>query len=459
MQIEFKMPELGENVSAGTIARILVKAGDTIQEGQDVLEVETDKAVAEIPSTVSGVIKEIRIKEGQKVATGAVLFVLESASSTAAPVAEKKEAAPAPATPAAPVAAPAAPAPSATPAAAAPPQAAPVISTPTLPAGKVRAAPSTRQFALDHDVDLSLVPSGDGSGRVTTQDVKTYLASREAVAAPSAPVTPAAPAPVAPPVAPAPLPSAPGAPGAPALSGTAGSDAWGAVEALPMSTLKSTAAQHLTNSWQTIPHVTHFDKADITDLEAFRKASARKAAAYDVRLTITAFLIKALPEVLKRFPTFNASIDMEKKELSLKDYYNIGVAVDTPNGLLVPALRNVDQKSVLEISSEMAVLAQKARDRKLTLDEMRGGTFTVSNLGGLGGYAFTPIINAPEVAILGVSRSVVEPVFVDGDFEPRLMLPLSLSYDHRVIDGADAARFLRYLCEALSQPWQLMLGA
>ncbi|NLN91972.1 MAG: biotin/lipoyl-binding protein [Candidatus Hydrogenedens sp.] len=444
--MEFRMPELGENVSAGTIARILVRVGDSISVGQDVLEVETDKAVAELPSDVAGVIKEIRVKEGDKVGTGEVLFILESAGETipAAPVAEKKEeaapppTAPAPAPALAEQAAPAAPAPA--------PQAAPPVAAPSQPTGKVRAAPSTRQFALNHDVDLALVPSGDGSGRVTTQDVKAYLAQRESGGEAEAPAV-------------APVASAAADPAvAPVLSGDAGRDAWGATELVPMSTLKSTAAKHLTSSWQTIPHVTHFDKADITELEAFRKASARKAAVLDIRLTVTAFLIKALPEVLKRFPQFNASIDVEKMELSLKKYYNIGVAVDTENGLLVPALRNVDQKSVLEISQEMAELAQKARNRKLTLDEMRGGTFTVSNLGGLGGHAFTPIINAPEVAILGVSRSVIEPVYRDGEFEPRLMLPLSLSYDHRVIDGADAARFLRYLCEALAQPWQLMLG-
>lgn len=441
MLTEFKMPELGENVSAGTIARILVNIGDTIAVGQNVLEVETDKAVAEIPSTVAGIVREIRVKEGQKVNTGAVLFTLDS-DSTARPSAAVKEEQPVPAKPAAPTAVPAAPKEVPVPAAAPKPPA--PAAAPSAAQGKVRAAPSTRQFALDNDVDLSLVPSGDGSGRVTTQDVKNYIALRDSE-------TPSAPAAAA--EKPAPAPASVSVSG-----GESGADTWGAVEVLPLSTLKTKAAVHLTSCWQTIPHVTHFDKADITELEDFRQASARKADARGVRLTITAFLIKALPEVLKRFPTFNASIDMDNLQLSLKKYYNIGVAVDTENGLLVPNIRSVDQKNVMDISVEMAELAKKARDRKLTLEEMRGATFTVSNLGGLGGYAFTPIINAPEVAILGVSRSVVEPVYLDGEFQPRLMLPLSLSYDHRVIDGADAARFLRFLCDALAQPWQLLLG-
>ncbi|HNZ48979.1 MAG TPA: 2-oxo acid dehydrogenase subunit E2 [Candidatus Hydrogenedentes bacterium] len=442
MLTEFKMPELGENVSAGTIARILVNIGDAIAVGQNVLEVETDKAVAEIPSTVAGVVREIRVKEGQKVNTGAVLFTLDS-DSAARPAAAAKEEQPVPAQPAAPTAAPAAPKEAPAPATA--PKSPAPAAVPSVAQGKVRAAPSTRQFALNNDVDLSLVPSGDGSGRVTTQDVKNYIALRDSG-------TPSAPAAAAEKEAPAPV-------SASITAGESGVDTWGAVEVLPLSTLKTKAAVHLTSCWQTIPHVTHFDKADITELEAFRQASARKAEARGVRLTITAFLIKALPEVLKRFPTFNASIDMDNLQLSLKKYYNIGVAVDTENGLLVPNIRSVDQKNVTDISVEMAELAKKARDRKLTLEEMRGATFTVSNLGGLGGYAFTPIINAPEVAILGVSRSVVEPVYLDGEFQPRLMLPLSLSYDHRAIDGADAARFLRFLCDALAQPWQLLLGA
>ncbi|NLO32140.1 MAG: hypothetical protein GX117_02100, partial [Candidatus Hydrogenedentes bacterium] len=211
-------------------------------------------------------------------------------------------------------------------------------------------------------------------------------------------------------------------------------------------------------SWQTIPHVTHFDKADVTALESLRKQAARKAEAKGARLTTMAFVLKAVPEVLKRFPRFNASVDMETQQLLLKQYYHIGFAVDTPNGLVVPVLRDADQKTVLEIALEMAALAEKARDRKLTLEDMQGGTFTISNLGGLGGTAFTPIINAPETAILGLSRTQTEPVYNGNEFEPRQLLPLNLSYDHRIIDGADAARFLRFLAVSIEQPWHLFLG-
>jgi pyruvate dehydrogenase E2 component (dihydrolipoamide acetyltransferase) len=283
------------------------------------------------------------------------------------------------------------------------------------------------------------MPIADPTGKVTARDVMEFVAGRADAPDES-------------------LHIAETEDNAPYGSSATQQDSWGEVQIEPMNAIRSKAAAHLSHCWTDIPHVTHFDKADVTDLEAFRKEYASKAERQGAKLTITAFLLKALAETLKTFPRFNASLDLEKQQMLLKKYYHVGVAVDTPNGLMVPVLRHVNEKKVLEIAREMSEAAEKARDRKLTLEDMRGGTFTVSNLGGLGGYAFTPIINAPEVAILGVSRSQMEPVYQGGAWIPRLMLPLCLSYDHRIIDGADAARFLRFLAEALEKPWRLFLG-
>ncbi|MCF6286749.1 MAG: 2-oxo acid dehydrogenase subunit E2, partial [Candidatus Hydrogenedentes bacterium] len=226
-----------------------------------------------------------------------------------------------------------------------------------------------------------------------------------------------------------------------------------------MSGVRKKTAAHMTHCWTTIPHVTHFDKADITALEQIRKQYAPAIKAEGGSLTVTIFLMKVITEALRRFPKFNASIDMESEEIVLKQYYNIGIAVETPVGLMVPAIRDVEKKSLQELALELPGIAKKARDRKLTLEDMSGTTFTISNLGGIGGTGFTPIINSPEVAILGVSRSAVEGVFQNGQLVPRTMLPLSLSYDHRLIDGADAARFMRWVAEALENPWKLILEA
>ncbi len=224
-----------------------------------------------------------------------------------------------------------------------------------------------------------------------------------------------------------------------------------------MNKVRETTAKHLSYAWATIPHVTQHDKADITEIEKLRKQFSKRVEEAGGKLTITAILIKIIEYALKKFPQFNASVDMLKKEVIYKKYYNIGIAADTNRGLLVPVIKNVDQKNIVQISVALTELSQKARDRKLSLEEMQGGNFSISNLGGIGGTAFTPVVNSPEVAILGVSRSAIEPVYMDGEFKPRLMLPLSLSYDHRLIDGADAARFLRWVCEALEQPFLLSL--
>jgi pyruvate dehydrogenase E2 component (dihydrolipoamide acetyltransferase) len=232
---------------------------------------------------------------------------------------------------------------------------------------------------------------------------------------------------------------------------------WGQVEREPMSSIRRTTARRLTQSWVTIPHVTHFDKADITDLEALRKRYAKKAEAAGGRLTVTAIILKVVASALKIFPQFNASLDIANQEIIHKKYYHIGVAVDTERGLLVPVIRDVDQKNIIELTIELTQISEKARNRKVTLGDLEGGTFTITNLGGIGGTNFAPIINPPEVAILGVSRAGTQPVLMDGGFEPRLIMPLSLSYDHRLIDGADAARFMRWVAQALEQPFILSL--
>jgi len=442
MATAFKLPVLGENVNAGTIARVLVKPGDGIKKGQAVLEVETDKAVVEVPAPGDGKVVEVKVKDGQKINVGDVVLSYEAGAAGAAAPAPSPTSAPAA------VAAPAAkPAPKLTVLAPpAPRAAAPVpAQTPAAPrSGLVLASPSVRRLAREMGVDLNTLPTSDPSGRVTAQDVLNFAATGGA-AATTAPV--AAPS--------APTASAPVA--APAPSGEVSSDKWGAVVLEPMNAIRRKTAEHMTTCWTTIPHVTHFDKADITALEEARKKYAKKIEAAGGKLTITCFLLKVLATALKKFPRFNSSLDLASERLVMRQYYHVGVAADTPNGLLVPVVRNVDQKSIAEIAVELPALAAKARDRKLGLEEMQGATFTVSNLGGLGGHAFTPIVNAPEVAILGVSRSTIEPVFQNGQFVPRLMLPLSLSYDHRVIDGADAARFARYVCETIEQPWSLFL--
>ncbi len=399
MAQEFKLPELGENVESGTVARLLVAQGDTIAANQPVIEVETGKAVAEIPCPYSGIISEFRVKEGQTIKPGEVILVL-NAGTKAASVPAQEKAAPE-ILPEAAIAAAQAKSPKP-----APKLAAPTVRVTEFPA--VSGSPSARRLARELGVQGEAAPATVASA-----------------SAPSAGMSRPEP---------------------------------GTVTPDPMSAIRKMTAQQMTRAWTTIPHVTHFDKADITNLEILRAQYAKQAKQAGAKITPIAFVIKALVEALKRFPKFNASIDMENQQVLLKSFYNIGVAVDTPSGLLVPVLRDADRKSVVEIAGELPVLADNARSRKLAIEDMQGGTFTLTNLGGIGGTAFTPIINAPEVAILGMSRSVVEPVWRDGEFEPRTLLPLSLSYDHRLIDGAEAARFTRWLCTALEQPWTMFLG-
>lgn len=431
MAIEFKLPELGENITTATISKILVKVGDRVTPNQPVLEVETDKAVAEIPCATGGVVTDIKVREGQAISPGAIVFLLSAetgaAQSTAAP------ALPAPPTAAGPekTAVPAAPA--ATPAK-------PVQPSSTRPANApVMASPSVRRLAREMGVNPADVPPSDPSGRLTVQDVMRFVETKSSPAGASA-ETQEAPRMTA---------------GEAEMEG--GADKWGPVLYDSMNAIRRKTAEHMEASWR-IPHVTHFDKADITDLEVYRLKLSKKAEKEGARLNTICFVLKVVAEALQRFPKFNAALDLDNARVILKKYCHIGVAVDTPAGLLVPVLRDVDRKSVFQLAQELPEIAEKARARKLALEDMQGGTFTISNLGGLGGTGFTPIINAPQVAILGMSRASVEPAYIDGAFQPRTMLPLSLSYDHRLIDGADAARFVRWIAESLENPWRMFTG-
>jgi pyruvate dehydrogenase E2 component (dihydrolipoyllysine-residue acetyltransferase) len=455
---DFNLPELGENITAGDVLRVLVQPGDVLTKDQPVLELETDKATIEVPSSVAGQVKEIKVKAGDKVKVGqAILSVDENGGSAAA--------APTPARPPAKAAAPSNPPPPAPAAASAPPPpletARPAAETPRAEAQGVSkvvdisrgarptpepspgpsdlpvapAAPSVRRMAREVGVDINKVAGTGPDGRISVEDVKAH-AKRIVTEASSgqAGVQRAG----------EPLPDF---------------SRWGAIDRQAMRAVRRKTAEHLSAAWATIPHVTQHDYADITGLEELRKRYAKQAEAAGGNLTVTAIAVKVIAAALKVFPQFNASLDMAADEIIYKKYVNIGVAVDTDRGLLVPVIRAADSKNIIQLSVELSQLSEKARSRKIALDEMQGGTFSISNLGGIGGSFFTPIVNAPEVAILGISRAKMEPVFnkESGQFAPRLMLPLSLSYDHRVIDGADGIRFLRWVVEAFEQPFLLSL--
>jgi pyruvate dehydrogenase E2 component (dihydrolipoamide acetyltransferase) len=454
---DFNLPSLGENVAAGDVLRVLVKPGDTLDRDQPVLELETDKATIEVPSTVSGRVKEVKVKAGDKVKVGqAILSVEDGAAAPArpAPPPQDKPAA-APRAEAAVSASSAAKVPSDEPgfeqhvegqkreasadkagtksdkvvdiSRGSRPAAEPTPpSAPEMPVAP--AAPSVRRLARELGVDINQVTGTGDGGRISDEDVKNH-AKRLLTGASRGPAA-------------EPLPDF---------------SRWGEIERQPLRAVRRKTAEHLSSAWATIPHVTQGDLADITDLEALRRRFAQHAEAAGGNLTVTAIAVKVAAAALKVFPHFNASIDLAASEMILKKYVNIGVAVDTDRGLLVPVIRDADRKNITQIAVELAQLSEKARTRKIALDEMQGGTFSISNLGGIGGTYFTPIVNAPEVAILGISRARVEPVYRDGQFVPRTVLPLSLSYDHRAIDGADAIRFLRWMVEALEEPFVLAL--
>lgn len=440
---EFALPELGEGIEAGEVVQLLVAVGDTITEEQAVLELETDKAVVEVPSPVSGTVTGLHVHAGDKAHVGQLLLTVDtqataSARQAPAPPAPQKaaepapSAAPAPQAPPSPVLAPTRsvfPAPDPVPA---PAGSAAVRQAPAVP---VPAAPSVRRLAREIGVDITQVQGSGPGGRIAEEDVKQF--ARLQLTSPAS--RPASAGVV--------VPSAP----------LVDFSKWGPVDRQAMSGVRRTTAERLAQAWATIPHVTQFDQADITELEQLRQQFAKKVEAAGGRLTVTAIVLKVIAAALKVFPQFNASVDMSTHEVVYKQYYHIGVAVDTDRGLIVPVIRDVGQKNIVALSVELTQLAERAKNRRTTLEEMQGGTFTLTNLGGLGGTNFTPIINPPEVAILGLARSAIEPVYRDGQFVPRQMLPLALSYDHRLIDGADGVRFLRWVVEALQQPFLLAL--
>jgi len=461
---EFKLPELGENIAAGDVLRVLVKPGDTIAKDQPVLELETDKATIEVPSSVAGAVASVNVKAGDKVKVGQTILTIDGAGDARGAAAPKKGATAAAEEPAAAPAkaedapAPAPPAPRAAAAREAreePAEEAPVETKPQQRAANVvdiaraarpaasepprsdmpaaPAAPSVRRMARELGVDINAVSGTGPDGRISIDDVKAH-AKAIITAGGSGSRLPMG----------EPLPDF---------------SRWGDIEKQPLKAVRRKTAEHLSAAWATIPHVTQHELVDITALEDLRKRYAKKVEAAGGNLTVTAIATKVIASALRVFPQFNSSIDLANEQLIAKKYVNIGIAVDTDRGLLVPVIKNADTKNIVQLAIEIGQLSEKARSRKITLEEMQGGCFSISNLGGIGGSFFTPIVNAPEVAILGISRAKMEPVWQkdSGQFVPRLMLPLSLSYDHRVIDGADGIRFLRWVAEALEQPFLLTL--
>src|SRR5450830_829617 len=433
--VEVTVPDIGDFKEVEVI-ELMVKVGDAIKVDQSLLTVESDKASMEIPSSHAGIVKELKVKVGDKVAKGSLVLVVETTGAAApAPAA----AAPAPAqSAAAPVAAVAS-----APVAAAP---APVAAAAPAVSGKLaHASPSIRKFARELGVELGRVAGSGPKGRITQEDVQNFVKGvmSGAVAAPNAPVAKAG--------------SGVGLDLLPWPS--LDFSKFGATELLPLSRIKKISGPNLHRNWVMIPHVTQFDEADVTDLEAFRvETNAANAKNKDAaKLTMLAFVIKASVAALKKFPAFNASLDAKGENLILKQYYNVGFAADTPNGLVVPVIKNADQKSVTQIAKEMTELSLQAREGKLKPADMQGASFTISSLGGIGGTHFTPIVNAPEVAILGLSKASIKPVWDGKAFQPRLMMGTSLSYDHRVVDGAMGARFSVYLGEVLADMRKILL--
>jgi len=436
--IEFTVPSLGEGVSQADVAELQVKVGDTLTAGQVVAELETEKAVVELPCPYAGKVTAIHVKSGDTIKIGAKFLTVEGS------------------TPAAKSELPAAPAADSGPAKPAKPQAAaekplPVTATTTITISETNgtdpnrapapAAPSTRRLARELGVDLHDISGTGPGGRITTDDVQGYVRNRlQGLSVPAGGKQQAL-APMTGSIAPPPLPDF---------------GRFGPIERQALSKIGRVAAENLTVSWNVIPHVTQHDLADITDLEAARKRFVAGLGKNGPKVTMTAIVIKALSTCLQAFPKFNASLDPITTEIVFKKYYNIGCAVDTEHGLVVPVVKDCHTKSILQIASDVNGLAEKARDRKLPIDAMQGATCTVTNLGGIGGIGFTPIVNYPEVCILGMSRSQMQLKLTDGKVEERMMMPLSLSYDHRVINGADAARFLVALCNMLSDPFSLL---
>lgn len=420
--IELVVPDIGDFDEVEVI-EVLVSIGDTVEENQDIITLESDKAAMEIPASQAGVIKELKISVGDKVKQGSVIAVIES-SGAAAPVeaaTPKQEPTPAPVTVA--IAAPAA----------------LVENIPYAPDNKAgqkhaHASPSVRQYARELGVTLSLVRGSGEKGRITKPDVQNFVKQKV-----NAPTVAASSGGAIPPVP------------------VGNYEKFGDIESTELSRIKKISGKHLHACWLNIPHVTQFDEADITELEKFRKDNKDNAVKQGVNLTPLVFIMKAVVASLKLYPEMNASLSEDKENLIIKKYYNIGIAVDTPNGLMVPVVKNVDKKGFLELAGELGEISLRARDGALTAKDLQGGTFSISSLGGIGGSFFTPIVNAPEVAILGVGRHKMQPVWNGSEFVPRLMLPLSVSYDHRVVDGAMGARFTTHLNQMLSDIRKVLL--
>ncbi|CAN5117223.1 dihydrolipoyllysine-residue acetyltransferase [soil metagenome] len=422
--VEFKLPALGEGIEAATVVGVLVKVGDTVAKDQNVLAVETDKAAVEVPIDFAGTVTAISVKPGEKIPVGETLMTLTSSAVAAAPKAT--------ATPAAPVSAPLA--------TAAPKTVIPVVNSDLSKKDYTPAGPATRRLARELGVALGEIKASGRSGRVTLEDVKSFVRDERTK-----------------------VKQGGGVPGGLTVANSFATPPlpdfakYGEIEKKTVSGIRKKIAENLTIAWRTMPMVTQNDLADITDLEAGRKRIVESLPKGAAKITWTVLAVKAVVAALKEFPNFNASFDMNAGEVIVKKYYHIGIAVDTERGLVVPVIKDADKKSIRDIAVEVASLAEKARSGKLAIDDMRGGTFTITNLGGIGGTSFTPIVNYPEVAILGMCKSALQPVVKDGKIEPRLMLPLSLSYDHRVIDGADGARFTSRLAQLFSDPMRLLM--
>lgn len=428
---EFVLPELGENIESAVVLKVMVSKGDFIEQDQGVLEIETDKATIEVPSTVSGKVIDVFVREGEKAKVGQVILKVQSdikyeakpiEQITKPEIVEKEiiEAV----------------------------KEVELISEekvsettiqlegqPPIQIDAAPAAPSVRRLARELGVDINKIPGSGPAGRISLDDVKAFVKKLNEGRA-KLPYSSESP------VQQVTLPDF---------------TKFGAIERQQMTTIREKTAVHLSHAWNSIPHVTQFDKADITELEKMRKQFSPIVEKEGGKLTVTAILIKIAATALKVFPQFNSSVDIQSKEIIFKKYFNIGVAVDTDRGLIVPVIRDIDKKNIKQIAKELNEISDKARNRKVTPDDLQGGCFSISNLGGIGGTFFTPIVNSPEVAILGVSRSSYEPVYINGEFQPRLIMPLSLSYDHRVIDGADGIRFLRWIIEALEQPMRVLM--
>ena len=469
MATEFKLPEVGEGITSGTVVGVLVSVGDTIEKDQPVLELETDKAVVEVPSGVAGVVQEIRVSDNEEASVGQVVLVVgdegaaaDAAEDTSEGAAETGEdTGSAGAADAAAEEEPAeeaqaerkdetvdaeeaeiddaANAKDAESAEKSPDS----YDTPIEEKESIPAAPSVRRLAREMGVNLREVAGSGIMGRISAEDVKSFASSGKPQSASQSASQGTQQT------------AQPAAPQAPAVTPLPDFSKYGTVTREPMSGIRKATVRAMTNAWTSVPMVTQFDKADTGEFEQLRKRYKVRAEAAGTKLTPTAVLLKMVVGALKKFPKFNASLDLETNEVVYKEYVNLGVAVDTERGLFVPVIRDVDKKGIIQLAKELGDIAEKARARKLGPEDMQGGNFSVSNLGGIGGTGFTPIVNPPDVAILGVSRGAVEPVWDDaaGEFKPRTMMPLSLSYDHRLIDGADAARFLRLVCETIEDPY------